>query len=800
MIKLTKKILISLIFILLSTGIGFSEDASTEYLVQTSLRNGTTQNTEQLKFNYSVRYTDSDGRLQYIYPTGVHLNKQLLAPTGKNYYLRLSEGKNTISIQYLKNGALSFDTYNYYLDTTPPYINVSGIYNYMTSNTSHIKFSAKAGDALSVPEAIRLRVMLNDKELNLVNGEYRGILNQSLANYSSQKEATNDNHPTDNIVSIEATDGQGNQTTKTYHITYTPNEIDYNQMRYLIEKVPGLISQNDLYDNVGRYSPVGVALDDSNITVLGTFGGYVVLGHDVPIYNHEGDDFVVNAHWSDQDIPLTSVMVMEDTNGNMIPDDIWYRIKDSFGEDKEGSNYTINYSFDEKGEYTTYQGGASQLQLQTPVTTPLPSSYLEMAKELNWKQFRPTHYVLDGNIKYMHDKDIETVHFANKGYNIDNAYDKDGNAVSLNKIDFVKVYTNTLDPMVNVGSVMPGVNYVSVIEQQHKHLIYNKKQLSKLSDKQANSGDVIDFASSNGTFDITKVNIIQSKPLVNEDHILVYPAKNQYNQIPYKLENNTIQFFSPYNKTQVSVDTFSNSTTEQLDTLINLYTNTNQINALEWSELIATSYLVDAYLNHSALLTIQENGVLELLKLSLDNLIHTKLDSVFAELNNSNDKILKLKWMTDFLSDDMFNKINIDYIRKLDDKLLKLCESSPISTMLVLNEKTIINIKPVRNIGFNLSIEEYERKITPTIIIKQDNNIDLTTHKELAFNISFYKNGVPIKKLYRDIEYKIDLPSNNVYILYHIMNEVRVEIPLIFDDSDTTFSSNKLGDFLLIQQ
>lgn len=802
---MSKKMLFSFILFIFTASISFSEDTATDYLVQSSLKNGITVTADELKFTYSIRSRNADNQLQYTQASNVYLNNKLVAPVGKSYYIRLTEGKNVISIQSIHNNKFRFDTYYYYLDTTPPYINVRGIYNYMTSSTTHINFSVKVGDALSVPEALRLQVFLNNNELTERNGQYHGILKQSLANYSGQKEETNDNHPTDNLVRIEATDAQGHQSSKSYHITYAPNAINYNQLRYLIEKVPGLISQNELYDPIGRYSPVGVALDDSNITVLGTFGGYVVLGHDAPIYNLEGDDFVVNAHWSDQDIPLTSVMVMEDSNGNHRPDDTWYWIKDSFGDNKEGKNYKVTYSFEEKGQYKTGQGSIGQLRLEVPVTTPLASPYLQMAKDLHWKQFRPTYYSLYGNIKYMHQAPIKSVRLNTKGYNIDNAQNDAGESICLSKIDFVKVYSNTLDTMAGLGSVMPAVNYVMPLKDQPQNLTYNANEFIQSRSNKASLGDLIHLNLKDDTRDIKEVILTQTKALVGKDHVFIYPEDDLYNNLPYKLKDQQITLLAPYNRAQLSIVALPKNehTEKDIDALIQLYKNLSDIKTLEWLDLIRLKHTVSAYLTseNMALTTIQE-GRLELLKKEIEGIIYSTINSAIAKLNNSNDKILQLKWMTDFLSDEEFNALDDTLIEALDNRLLNLCEYEALPVTLSSKNNTRYVITPVKNIGYTLSLEEYERGLTPELLFTQRDYTSATNPSDLSFDISFRKNTHKVTELYRPITYKLEVSDTvSTYELYAIKKDSKIRLPIEWNqaESSMTFSTSTLGEFLLVK-
>ena len=81
---------------------------------------------------------------------------------------------------------------------------------------------------------------------------------------------------------------------------------------------------------------------------LGGFGGYVVLGFDHNIKNLPGNDFIIKGN------PFVGpngcscepgiVMVMQDENGNGLPDDTWYELKGENHDDETTiRNYSITY-------------------------------------------------------------------------------------------------------------------------------------------------------------------------------------------------------------------------------------------------------------------------------------------------------------------------------------------------------------------------------------------------------------------------------------------------------------------------
>lgn len=93
-------------------------------------------------------------------------------------------------------------------------------------------------------------------------------------------------------------------------------------------------------------------LENRRYVSLGGFGGYIVVGFDHSILASESDyDFAIagNAFVN----ALTGkggsnepgiVYVMQDTNGNGLPDDVWFELKGSeYGKDETISDYEITY-------------------------------------------------------------------------------------------------------------------------------------------------------------------------------------------------------------------------------------------------------------------------------------------------------------------------------------------------------------------------------------------------------------------------------------------------------------------------
>lgn len=90
-------------------------------------------------------------------------------------------------------------------------------------------------------------------------------------------------------------------------------------------------------------------LDNGQFVSLGGFGGYIVVGFDHSILSSHGDyDFAVggNALVSENGSSNEPgiVYVMQDTNGNGLPDDVWHELRGSeFDSPATLKNYSVTY-------------------------------------------------------------------------------------------------------------------------------------------------------------------------------------------------------------------------------------------------------------------------------------------------------------------------------------------------------------------------------------------------------------------------------------------------------------------------
>lgn len=77
---------------------------------------------------------------------------------------------------------------------------------------------------------------------------------------------------------------------------------------------------------------------------LGAWGGYLVAGFDHSVENGEGADIVIAGNMFDGSSEPAIVWVMQDSNGNGLPDDEWYELRGSeWGGNNHSTHYAVTY-------------------------------------------------------------------------------------------------------------------------------------------------------------------------------------------------------------------------------------------------------------------------------------------------------------------------------------------------------------------------------------------------------------------------------------------------------------------------
>jgi hypothetical protein len=225
----------------------------------------------------------------------------------------------------------------------------------------------------------------------------------------------------------------------------------------------------------GKFSSVDI--------YLGGWGGYVVLGFDHDVYNTEGYNLVIFCGNSAAPEPGI-IYLMDDTNGNGLPDDEWFEVK---GSEINHPDYIRNYKLTyyrpkNAGDNVTWRdkfGNTGELPKSsrwwwkedadsvTFTGTRLPDAYYNRASEGS-----PEYWVVHPHLfKYGYaengrgaGRDTVAIDYCEKlrGNLIDisDAIDKDGNPAQLKKIRFIKIQTGVFQQAGWLGEISTEINGV----------------------------------------------------------------------------------------------------------------------------------------------------------------------------------------------------------------------------------------------------------------------------------------------------------------------------------------------------
>lgn len=251
-------------------------------------------------------------------------------------------------------------------------------------------------------------------------------------------------------------------------IQYVPRPVTSGSSQYIHQifeyvPAPGQYINTDLGNLAAAKGLVGKA--NEGLLSLGGFGGYLIFGFDHSIENKEGADIGIfgnpligeGMEWSEPGI----VMVMQDSNGNGLPDDgEWLELAGSeFRKPETIKKYTITYYNpknltddilwkDNQGKQghilrNVFHGQAyypswTTNQNEISFTGTLAKSTLTEADNITNKPFA-WGYSDNGSEDYK--LLMETNGVAYNAFDLSWAVDATGKPVAIDYIDFVKVYT-----------------------------------------------------------------------------------------------------------------------------------------------------------------------------------------------------------------------------------------------------------------------------------------------------------------------------------------------------------------------
>ncbi len=198
----------------------------------------------------------------------------------------------------------------------------------------------------------------------------------------------------------------------------------------------------------------------SYVASLGAFGGYVIFGFDHSVENLDGADLSINGNAFPGSNEPGVIWVMQDENGNGLPDDTWYELKGSetgkpttrqrtamtyFRPNADNaniiwiSNTGISGSIDNNGYHNqrSYFPMFITDESYTLVGTLLPENPVDTGLEGN------------ANFDWGYVDNINS----RTGFYIEDAIQQDGTPANLKHIDFVKVHTGQQIKFAAIGEI-----------------------------------------------------------------------------------------------------------------------------------------------------------------------------------------------------------------------------------------------------------------------------------------------------------------------------------------------------------
>ena len=207
-------------------------------------------------------------------------------------------------------------------------------------------------------------------------------------------------------------------------------------------------------------------MKEKNFVSLGSFGGYIVVGFDHSIDNTGSYDFGIEGNSFSGSSEPGIVWVMQDKNGNGMPDETWYELAGSeTGKPETIQNYAVTYyrpSEPKKSvKWTDNQGNSGEIDYLKQFHRQdyyYPLWIKEDSYTLTGTCLKAKNYDASGNGSYWVNVEYDWGYVdnfsptdrltndnnVNAGVNanyfkISNAIDDKGNRVDLKYIDFIKV-------------------------------------------------------------------------------------------------------------------------------------------------------------------------------------------------------------------------------------------------------------------------------------------------------------------------------------------------------------------------
>lgn len=221
------------------------------------------------------------------------------------------------------------------------------------------------------------------------------------------------------------------------------------------------------------------ALNSDQIISLGAFGGYIVVGFDHSIKNLDGYDIAIKSNSFQDSSEPGVVWVMQDTNKDGMPNDIWYQLGGSEAACKSTYwDYKVTYycppdsgmDVKWKDNYgntgaVRYNGVYHKQSSYYPLWAPQDSLTLEgiRLKDNTQNIGVQNEYWICSSFDWGYVDNFNTNDYFDycNHFDIDNALDQYGDSVHLDSIDFVKVQSAIMAQCGWIGEISTEVSKIS---------------------------------------------------------------------------------------------------------------------------------------------------------------------------------------------------------------------------------------------------------------------------------------------------------------------------------------------------
>lgn len=181
---------------------------------------------------------------------------------------------------------------------------------------------------------------------------------------------------------------------------------------------------------------------------LGGFGGYVVLALKEPLENRGSSGLMIRANATETSNEPAVVWVMEDTNQNNQPDEVWYELRGSeSGKAETRQNYAVTYINGDPIRWVDSEGAEGEIAQNEYHEQRYFPAWLEESYTLYGTRLQSKNYDSSGEGTmwvnppfgwgYVDNYEPSTAPYT--AHAISNAMDSKGNAVHLKSVRFVKI-------------------------------------------------------------------------------------------------------------------------------------------------------------------------------------------------------------------------------------------------------------------------------------------------------------------------------------------------------------------------